>query len=419
MRASSSDRDAGKSTTIGRLLVDTGAVAAPLFARFAAQVAPEHRDSSYAWLLDRRVERERGITIDSKHREFSTPHRHVAIIDNSGHQRYVQNVAAGASQADAAVFLVSAIEYQDGAERSRGSHTHALLAFVLGVKQFIVLVNKMDAVGYEQARFDAVCDFTRTHLARLGHNASMVFIPACSLRGGNVVARAQAEMPWYTGPTLVEALDGIESSRSAADQPLRLPIDQALKVRGVGVVACGTVHYGTVRAGDQVVLAPDGARAQVRSIEVFGRAVASAGPGDDVGLCLTGVTLKELTRGQVLGHSGAAPTVMKKLAARLQMFRTKGAKFELAVGSGFQLTCHAASVQVRIAAIRWAKKDPSAAAADGAGAAATAVIRPGDQCEVDLVPVQVLAAEPYAAFPSLGRFAVLVNNELAGCGIIL
>ena len=249
--------DDGKSTLIGRLLFDAKALMADQEAGL----------EDLANLTDGlRAEREQGITIDVAYRHFATPRRRFVLHDCPGHAQYTRNMVTGASTADLAVILVDA--RRGLTEQSR---RHAALAGLLGVPQITVCVNKMDLVGYAEERFDAVVREFLEFAAGAGLR-DLTFIPVSALHGDNVVDRSEA-MPWYAGEPLLAHLEGAPEAAGAADGPARLPVQYVIRHDGERRYA-GRLASGTLRAGDEVVVLPSGARSRVARV---------IGPRGDVG----------------------------------------------------------------------------------------------------------------------------------------
>src|SRR5271155_4165354 len=206
--------DHGKSTTVGRLLYDTKSVSEQDMKKLKEEVAKYNRPTfEFAFVMDQlKEERERGITIDIMHRDFQTPKYYFTIIDAPGHRDFVKNMITGASQADAAVLVVSC---PDGIQSQ--TREHAYLARVLGIGQIIVGLNKIDAAGYDKAKFDDAKAKVSELLKTVGYDVSKVlFVPYSALEGANVAAKSD-KLPWYSGPTLLESLDTLTVPKKPTD----------------------------------------------------------------------------------------------------------------------------------------------------------------------------------------------------------
>jgi elongation factor 1-alpha len=207
--------DAGKSTTTGHLIYKCGGIDKRTIEKFEAEAKEMGKGSfKYAWVLDKlKAERERGITIDIALWKFETQKYYFTIIDAPGHRDFIKNMITGTSQADAAVLVVPAGkgEFEAGIDKNGQTREHALLAFTLGVKQMIVVVNKMDdkTVNWSQARYDEIKNEVSNFIKKIGYQPDKVpFVPISGWLGDNMIERS-ANMPWWKGPTLLEALDSI------------------------------------------------------------------------------------------------------------------------------------------------------------------------------------------------------------------
>ena len=303
--------DDGKSTLIGRLLLDSKAI-------FEDQLeAVEHtsRTKGYdytdlALLTDGlRSEREQGITIDVAYRYFATPKRKFIIADTPGHVEYTRNMVTGASTADLGLVLVDA--RQGLTEQSR---RHAVLLSLLRVPHVVLAVNKMDLVDFDQATFDRIDEEFTAFAAKLDVPGIRV-IPVSALQGDNVVDRSES-MPWYEGPALLEYLESIEvlhESRSAARLPVQYVIrpksDEHHDYRGYA----GRVTGGTFRVGDEVVVLPSGQRSTVEAIDLFDKSLAEA--PDRLSVTLRLADDVDVSRGDVIAHADDAPSVNKDVTA--------------------------------------------------------------------------------------------------------
>ena len=192
----------------------------------------------YAWVLDKlKAERERGITIDIALWKFESPKCVFTIIDAPGHRDFIKNMITGTSQADAAILVIASGtgEFEAGISGDGQTREHALLAFTLGVKQMIVAVNKMDdkSVNYSQSRFDEIKKEVSMYLKKVGYNVDKVqFVPISGWMGDNMIEQS-ANMSWYKGPTLLQALDNLDAPVRPVDKPLRLPLQDVYKIGGI------------------------------------------------------------------------------------------------------------------------------------------------------------------------------------------
>ena len=261
--------DHGKSTTVGRLLLDSGHIEEHVIEK-NEKLAAESGKAGFglAYVMDGlKEERERGITIDVAHKEFFTPKYYWTVIDAPGHRDFVKNMITGASQADTAVLLCAA---NDGVNAQ--TKEHAFLAKVLGVKELIVHVKKMDISGvdWSEDKYKSAVAEVSALLKMAGFGAQLdniPMIPASSLNGDNVFHKSD-KCPWYDGPTLFEAIDAAAMPNKPIDKPLRLPIQDVYKISGIGTVPVGKIETGTLNTGKTVVFNPSQKSAEVKSIEM-------------------------------------------------------------------------------------------------------------------------------------------------------
>lgn len=293
--------DDGKSTLIGRLLWDTKAVKED-------QAATLHRDSGkqndlglpdFALLLDGlQAEREQGITIDVAYRYFSTDRRAFIVADTPGHEQYTRNMATGASTADLAVLLVDA---RTGIlEQTR---RHATIAALMGIRQFVLAINKIDLTNYDKAGFELIAHEFRDFASDLGIK-QITAIPMSALKGENVVLSGKASMPWYEGPTLVETLE-LATVRSAQSGGFRFPVQRVSRPGESFRGYQGTVAGGSVKPGDSVVVLPSGMVANVKQIVTFDLVRNAAVAGDAVTLVLDRQV--DVSRGDMIVSIEAQP----------------------------------------------------------------------------------------------------------------
>jgi translation elongation factor 1A (EF-1A/EF-Tu) len=224
--------DHGKSTIIGRLLYESGAVREEEM-RKLQELAKEFKieGGEFAYIVDReKEERMRGMTIDIMHRPFETQKYFFTVIDAPGHRDFVKNMITGASQADAAILVVSARPGEGVQEQTK---EHAFLAKVLGINQLIVAISKMDLAEYKKEVYEKLKEEVSKLLRSIGYNVDKIhFVPVAAQFGENIVKRSD-KMPWYSGPTLVEALDTLQLPPRPVDKPLRIPIQDVYSITGV------------------------------------------------------------------------------------------------------------------------------------------------------------------------------------------
>lgn len=404
--------DAGKSTLIGRLLFDSGVIREEEL-RKLKELAQELKKETFefAFIMDTvKEERERGLTIDIMHRPFETQKWFFTIIDCPGHRDFVKNMITGASQADAALLVISAKTGEGVQEQTR---EHAWLLRVLGIKQIIVVINKMDTVNYDEKRFNEVKEEATKLLQSIGYNVEEIpFVPVSAYLGDNVVKKSD-RMPWYKGNTLVETLDAvIKEPEKPIDKPLRLPVQDVYSITGVGTVPVGRVETGVLRVGDTVVFEPAGVQGEVKSIEIFHKQIPEAKPGDNIGFNVRGVAKEQIKRGDVVGHPNNPPTVAKEFIAQIIVLNHPSV---IAAGYTPVFHCHTASIACRIDEII-AKIDPKTGAVIQER---PDFIKTGDAAKIKVVPTKPMVIEKQSDFPELARFAIRDMGMTVAAGICL
>lgn len=298
--------DDGKSTLIGRLLYDSKMIFEDQLAALEAdskKSGTQGQDIDFALLVDGlAAEREQGITIDVAYRFFATEKRKFIVADTPGHEQYTRNMVTGASTADAAVILVDArkgILVQ--------TRRHSYLAHLLGIKNLILAVNKMDLVDFSQEAFDSITREYRKFAAEIGIE-SFTAIPISGFRGDNITEAPSANMPWYDGPALIAHLENIEIAATAAqEQPFRMPVQWVnrpnLDFRGFS----GLISEGTIKPGDPVRIVPSGKNSIVKSIVTLGGVLDEAVAGQSVTITLDDEV--DCSRGDVIAAAGDPPQV--------------------------------------------------------------------------------------------------------------
>ena len=319
--------DDGKSTLIGRLLFDSkGIFADQLDALSRSKHKRTQGDQIDLSLLTDglEAEREQGITIDVAYRYFATPTRKFIIADTPGHEQYTRNMVTGASTADAAIILVDVTRVKAG-ELLTQTKRHSTIAKLLGIEHIIVAINKMDLAGFDQAVFTQIVTAYQDLAQKLGLQ-NVQFIPMSALAGDNVVTRS-AQMPWYSGPTLLELLEGLPGRNQHPEGGLRFPVQAVLRTYPEGEEnAAGTevfgfrgyqgrIAAGVVRPGDTVTVLPAGTTATVYEVQIFEGPQVIGVPGQSVTILLKENV--DVSRGDMLVTQPEAAPVSKNLVAEL------------------------------------------------------------------------------------------------------
>ena len=408
--------DNGKSTTVGHLLVDLGVIDQRTIDTFAKESEATGKGDTfkYAWVLDSiKDERDRGITIDLAFQKFETSKFFYTLIDAPGHRDFIKNMITGASEADAAILVVSVKpgETEAATEPGGQAREHAFLSRTLGVGQIVVALNKMDDAGYTEARYKEVKDIVEKMLKMVGYNTSKVnFIPVSAWKGDNLVKKSE-NMPWYKGQTLAEALDSFTPPEKPINKPLRIPIQDVYSITGVGTVPVGRVETGIIKSNQKVIVMPAGVAGEVKSIETHHTQMDSAEAGDNIGFNLRGVDKKLIHRGDIIGSSDSPPSVAKEFEAQIIVIH-----HPTALAPGYTPVLHAHTAQVAATLSEFvAKIDPKTG---GIVEEKPKFLKTGDAAIVRVKPVRPLAIETFKEFPEIGRFALRDMGTTIAAGIV-
>ncbi|MEM3267208.1 MAG: translation elongation factor EF-1 subunit alpha [Conexivisphaerales archaeon] len=410
--------DHGKSTTMGHFLFNLGVVDERLIEEYAKQSEQTGKGDTfkYAWVLDQlKEERERGITVDLAFQKFETKKYSWTLIDAPGHRDFVKNMITGASEADAAVLVVSGKEGELEAGLSEGGQTreHAFLLKTLGVNQIVVLINKIDTFNppYSQQSFEKTKEETAKLLRLVGYKPETInFIPVSGWKGDNLTDKS-SNTPWYKGPTLYEALDLLQEPAKPLDKPLRLPVQDVYTITGVGTVPVGRVETGVLKVGDTVVVMPAGVKGEVKSIETHHTPMQQAIPGDNIGFNLRGVAKTDIKRGDVVGPVSSPPTVVKEFLAQIIVVY-----HPTAIAAGYTPVLHAHTSQAAATISELVSKiDPRSGQVVEDKPKS---LKTGDAAIVKIKPVKPICIETYKDFPELGRFALRDSGRTVAAGIV-
>lgn len=305
--------DDGKSTLIGRLLSDTDSLPGDTIATLAEdskKFGTLDGEIDYALLVDGlESEREQGITIDVAYRYFSTPNRNYIVADTPGHEQYTRNMATGASTASVAVILVNA---KQGIVTQTRRHTY--IAKLMGVRRFLLAVNKMDLVDWERETFEATADAYRSFVQALGDVDDVSAVPIGARDGDNIVRRAD-RAAWYDGPTVLEYLEAVPPATQTTGPGFYFPVQAAVRPSADFRGAAGTVYGGTVKVGDNVVVEPGGQTSKIEKIVTYGEELRQAEAGRAVTLCLADE--RDVGRGSVIRRADSDILVTDQVQAHL------------------------------------------------------------------------------------------------------
>jgi sulfate adenylyltransferase large subunit len=402
--------DDGKSTLIGRLLFEAGAVPEDTLATMradSARIGNADGALDYSLLVDGlQAEREQGITIDVAYRYFATARRSFIVADTPGHEQYTRNMATGASGADLAIILIDARKGMLAQTRR-----HSLIVSLVGVKHVVVAINKIDLVGHDQTTIAAIAADYRAAVAELGFE-SVTIIPVSAREGDNIVSRSP-RTPWHEGPTLLGWLEAVDAARAASTARFALPVQWVnrpnLDFRGFA----GTIAAGVVKTGDAVLALPSGQRAAVARIVTFDGDLERAGAGQAVTLGLDREI--DISRGDVL-VSAEQPrdlTVRARETVEVRLFAT--ADRAIAAGDSFLARIGAATIHAVVEEVRHAIDvetfRPRAAQS----------LQPNDLGLVRLRFDRPVVSAPYRASSALGALILIdrMSNATAAMGVVV
>jgi len=410
--------DAGKSTTTGHLIYKCGGIDKRTIEKFEKEAAELGKSSfKYAWVLDNlKAERERGITIDIALWKFESPKYSFTVIDAPGHRDFIKNMITGTSQADVAILVIDSSQggFEAGISKDGQTREHALLAFTLGVKQMIVCMNKMDdkTVNYDEKRYKEIKEEVAQYLKKVGYKPMKIpFVPISGWVGDNMIEKS-ANMPWYKGPYLLEALDKVNAPKRPTDKALRLPLQDVYKIGGIGTVPVGRVETGIIKPGIIAMFAPVGLTAEIKSVEQHHESLPQANPGDNVGFNVKNVAVKDLKRGFVASDSKASPAEsIGMFEAQVIVMNHPG---QISNGYCPVLDCHTAHVACQFANIK-EKMDRRTGKVLEAN---PKFVKTGDACIVELKPTKPMCVESFTEYPPLGRFAVRDMRQTVAVGVI-
>jgi bifunctional enzyme CysN/CysC len=398
--------DHGKSTLIGRIFYDTKSLPDGKVEQMQAACAAENMEFEYSFLLDALLEEQaQNITIDTTQIQFKTAKRPYVIIDAPGHKEFLKNMITGAASADAAVLLIAANE--GIREQSR---RHGYLLSLLGIKQIVVAVNKMDLVDYKQEVFDQVVRDYTAFLKEIGMEARQ-FVPVSARNGTNVALRdlgVANPMPWYSGPTITDTLDSFEPPKSLTELPLRFPIQDVYRFDDRRIFA-GRIEAGSLKVGDTLIFSPGSKTGVIKSIEVWNAPEkTSAKAGESVGITLTEQLFIE--RGHLASHQTDAPIESNRFKARVFWM----GKSNLAIGQRTKLKLTTQELDAEIVSIERIIDASTLEALPGD----RGYIARNDVAEVTIQVRGALAFDNADRNALLGRFVLLDGRQVGGGGII-
>ncbi|MFZ5955571.1 MAG: translation elongation factor EF-1 subunit alpha [Nanoarchaeota archaeon] len=402
--------DHGKSTTIGRLFYESGAVTEQEMTKLKDEAAKHGKAGfEFAFVMDKfKEERERGVTIDLSYRKIMTPKFQVTIIDAPGHKDFVKNMITGASQADAAFLVVAA----DGGVQPQ-TKEHLWLLRTMGVANLAVIINKMDVAGYNEEKFNKVKEDVSNLLKQVGYPATTQFIAASGFKGDNVTKKS-SNMAWYKGPTILEQLDIFPEPKKPTDLPLRMPIQDVYEITGIGTVPVGKIETGVMKAAQKVLILPGrsgtGIQGEVRSIEMHHETLPQAEAGDNVGVSIRGVGKKDMARGDVICDAAKPAKIASEFTAQIVVIN-----HPTVIAKGYTPVFHVHTAQVPCQFVELVSKiDPRTGQAIQEH---PDFLKNGDAAIVKIRPIGNLVLETAEQNPHMARFAIRDAGVTVAAGI--
>ena len=393
--------DHGKSTLIGRLLFDTDSLPPDKIEEIQRTSKDLGRETEFAYLLDHlEEERQQGITIDTTQVFFKTERREYVIIDAPGHVEFVKNMITGASQAEAAVLI---IDVNEGVKEQ--TKRHAYIISMLGLKQVVVLINKMDLVGYQESRFAQVKRDIEAFLNSIQIHP-IFYIPIAAMKGDNIALKTGA-MPWYLGPTFLESLDSLNNRKSPHEKPLIFPI-QDIYLIGPKRIAAGRVEAGVIRKGQGISVLPTRQMSKVRTVEKFPLEIEKASAGESIGITIEDSLFLE--RGFILCDSGQEPVLTDTFKANLFWM----AKKEFNKGDKIVVRCSTQETAAKLETIKRRINSSTLELLEEEGNT-LGVLEVG---EVVIKTKNPIVITSFDDVEELGRFVIVRNEDICAGGII-
>jgi elongation factor 1-alpha len=403
--------DAGKSTCIGRMMFDGGAVSEQEMAKLKEE-AQKHGKAGFefAYVMDNiKEERERGVTIDLSYKKLMTQKFQITVIDAPGHRDFVKNMITGASQADAAFLVIAAVQ---GVQPQTTEHLWLLRT--MGVKNIAVAVNKMDAVEYSEEKFNKVKEEVGKLLKGVGIKPETTSFIACAgLIGDNIVKKSD-KMPWYKGPTILEQMDLFPAPSLPTNLPMRMPVQDVYEITGIGTVPVGKIETGIMKPGMKIKVLPgrtgDGIDGEIKTVEAHHETLPEALAGDNVGVNIRGIGKKDIARGDVICDAAFPVPVVEEFIATITVINHPTV---LAKGYTPVFHVHTAQVpcqfvelieQINPATGEVIKKNPD-------------FLKNGDTAKVRIKPIGHLVLETQKENPYMSKFAVRDAGATVAAGM--
>jgi elongation factor 1-alpha len=403
--------DAGKSTVVGQLMFQLGAVSEQVMKKLKEEAEKHGKVGfEFAYIMDKiKEERERGVTIDLAYKKILTDKYQITIIDAPGHRDFVKNMITGASQADAAFLVIAA-----PAGVQPQTTEHLWLLRTAGIKNIVVAVNKMDAVGYEEAKFNKVKEDVGALLKGVGINPETTTFIACSgLKGDNIVKKSE-NMPWYKGPTIREQFDLFPAPEQPTSLPMRMPVQDVYEITGIGTVPVGKITTGVMKVGQKVMVLPGrtgkGIAGEVKTIEMHHETIPQADAGDNVGINVRGVGKKDIARGDVICDASNPVPVVEEFIATITVIN-----HPTVLAKGYTPVFHVHTAQVPCQIIELiAQLDPRTGEVMKEN---PDFLKNGDTARVRIKPVGNLCLETQKDNPTMSRFSIRDAGSTVAAGM--
>ncbi len=401
--------DAGKSTTVGRLMFDGGAVSEQEMAKLKEEAAKHGKQGfEFAYIMDNiKEERERGVTIDLAYKKLMTQKYQITIIDAPGHRDFVKNMITGASQADSAFLVIAA---PSGVQPQTTEHLWLLRT--MGVSAVAVAVNKMDEVEYSEEKFNAVKEDVTKLLKQVGYNPEEVpFLAISGLQGDNVVNKSD-KMAWYKGPTVKEQFDLFPAPERPVDLPMRMPVQDVYEITGIGTVPVGKIETGVMKQGHKVIVLPGrsgkGIEGEIKTIEAHHETLPEAEAGDNVGVNIRGVGKKDIARGDVICDAEKPAKIVDEFVAQVAVIAHPSV-----LAKGYTPVFHVHTAQVPCQFVELIEKTSP----DGTKQENPDFLKNGDLAKVRIKPMGNLVLETQADNPHMARFAIRDAGATVAAGV--
>jgi len=403
--------DAGKSTTVGRMLFDGGAVSEQQMAKFKEE-AQKHGKAGFefAYVMDNiKEERERGVTIDLSYKKLVTQKFEITIIDAPGHRDFVKNMITGASQADSAFLVIAA---PSGVQPQTTEHLWLLRT--MGVKNIAIAINKMDAVEYAEDKFNKVKEDVGKLLQGVGIKPENTTFVACSgLMGDNVVKKSD-KMAWYKGPTILEQMDLFPAPELPTNLPMRMPVQDVYEITGIGTVPVGKIETGIMKQGMKVKVLPgrtgEGIEGEIKTIEAHHEVLPSADAGDNVGVNVRGVGKKDIARGDVICDASAPVPIVEEFIGTITVIN-----HPTVLAKGYTPVFHIHTAQIPCQFIELIEQiNP---ATGEVIKASPDFLKNGDTAKVRIKPIGNLVLEAQGDNPYMSKFAVRDAGATVAAGM--